>query len=220
MATLSKGYLERYSGKIGPVVICQRKDMVYIRSMPTRIKRRKITARQRLHREKFALIQRLLRPINALIKLGFKKDIEKRSCHNAAMSYNLKESVQLIDGKQQIIWQNFLFSKGLENPALNAKMQVNLSDKKIRLSWKTDLNFIEKYKANLFQSVVLIFVEKEFTFLPQIFWHSAHLANEKLEVNYMNEQKPCKFHVYLAFFSTLGDSQTTSNIYLGSFKPE
>ena len=39
MATLSKGYLERYSGKIGPVVICQRKEMVYIRSMPTRIKR-------------------------------------------------------------------------------------------------------------------------------------------------------------------------------------
>ena len=135
------------------------------------------------------------------------------------MSYNLKESVQLIDGKQQIIWQNFMFSKGLENPALNAKMQVNLSDKKIKVSWKTELNFIEKYRPNLFQSVVLIYVEKEFSLLPQIFWHSAHLVSERLEIEYMDEQKPCKFHIYLAFFSTLGESKTTSSIYLGSFKP-
>lgn len=219
MATLSKGYLERYSGKIGPVVICQRKEMVYIRSMPTRIKRRKISARQRLHREKFALIQRLLRPINTLIKLGFNKDTEKRSCHNAAMSHNLKEAVQLIDGKQQIIWPNFLFSKDLENPALNAKMQVKHSNKKIVISWKTDPNFIEKYSIKLFQSIVLIYVEKESSFLPQIFWHSAHIASERLEIEYMDEQKPCNFHVYLAFFSTLGESRTTSNIYLGSFKP-
>lgn len=219
MATLSKGYLERYSGKIGPVVICQRKDMVYIRSMPARIKKKKITARQRLHREKFALIQRLLRPINALIKLGFKADTEKLSCHNAAMSYNLKESVQLIDGKQQIIWPNFLFSKELENPALNAKMNVIPNDKRIQITWKTDINFIEKYRAKLFQSIVLIYVEKEFSFLPQIFWHSAYLASERLEIEYMNEQKPCNFHVYLAFFSTLGESRTTSNIYLGSFTP-
>ncbi len=113
MARITDGINGGLSGKVGDLVFYTMNGGKYVRSLPSR-KRKKTppTPRQALQRARFAAIQEWLRPIKFLVKESFRNYAPRQTGHNAAMSYNLKNSVVPVGEGFEVNAEEFMFSVG------------------------------------------------------------------------------------------------------------
>jgi len=92
MATIKKGILGGVSGKVGNVVGGSWKGVDYLRSLPAEVRQANSTL-QISQRMKFKAVIDFLKPLNELIRIGFKPDSAKMTAFNAAMSYNYNNAL-------------------------------------------------------------------------------------------------------------------------------
>jgi hypothetical protein len=85
MGTIRKGVLGGFSGKVGTVVGGSWKGISYMRSLPGKF-RGKSSLLQLNQRTKFALAVNFLKPMNALLRTGWKLYAYGQSAMNAAMA--------------------------------------------------------------------------------------------------------------------------------------
>ena len=86
MGTIRKGVLGGFSGKVGTVVGSSWKGVSFMRSIPGKVKDPR-TLLQLNQRSKFALTINFLKPMNALLRSGWKLYAHGQSAMNAAVSY-------------------------------------------------------------------------------------------------------------------------------------
>jgi len=121
MGHIRKGILGGFSGKVGTVVGASWKQTMYMRSLPKNINDPKTLA-QRRQRVKFALVIALLRPLTAVLRVGWKRYATHQSAFNAATAHALANAIVGEFPDFQVDYAKVMISKGsltaLETPAV------------------------------------------------------------------------------------------------------
>lgn len=134
MATVDKGVLGGFSGKVGSVVGFQWRGITVMRSLPQKNNRPPSEA-QLLLRQRFRLVMGFLTPLKPIVTRFYEEAQGSSSPFNLATSYHLKQAVQLVDGAYVVDYPKVLISKGylawMEATGLSAEPGGNLS-----LSWE------------------------------------------------------------------------------------
>lgn len=111
MATLSKGILGGFSGKVGPVVGATWRGMDVIRSRPKSSKRTP-TEKQLEQQLKFKLAISFLQPIKNIQSRFFGSGSGVKSRVNLAVSYTISEAIQMVAGLPELIFNKVLITRG------------------------------------------------------------------------------------------------------------
>ena len=111
MATLSKGILGGFSGKVGPVVGANWRGMDIIRSRP-KSSRRTPSERQLEQQLKFKLAISFLQPIKNIQSRFFGSGSGVKSRVNLAVSYTISEAIQMVAGLPELIFNKVLITRG------------------------------------------------------------------------------------------------------------
>ena len=132
MGTIKKGILGGFSGKVGTVVGASWKGIAYMRSLPQKVRNPR-TIGQKSQRAKFSLTLNYLRPMNGLLRTGWKLYAHQQSPINAAMSYTLANAISGTYPDYTIDPSKVMISRGSFTPAANAK--VTPSSSAITFEW-------------------------------------------------------------------------------------
>ena len=111
MATLNKGILGGFSGKVGPVVGANWRGMDVIRSRPKSSKRTP-SERQLEQQLKFKLAISFLQPIKNIQSRFFGSGSGVKSRVNLAVSYTISEAIQMVAGLPELIFNKVLITRG------------------------------------------------------------------------------------------------------------
>ena len=111
MATLNKGILGGFSGKVGPVVGVNWRGMDIIRSRP-KSSRRTPSERQLEQQLKFKLAISFLQPIKNIQSRFFGSGSGVKSRVNLAVSYTISEAIQMVAGLPELIFNKVLITRG------------------------------------------------------------------------------------------------------------
>ena len=115
MGTIKKGILGGFSGKVGTVVGANWKSISYMRSLPQKVKNPRTLGQ----RSKFSLTLKLLQPMTAFLRTGWKLYAHKQSPFNAVMSYTLANAITGTYPDYGIDTSKVLVSRGALAPATN-----------------------------------------------------------------------------------------------------
>ena len=111
MATLNKGILGGFSGKVGPVVGANWRGMDVIRSRPKSSKRNP-TEKQLEQQLKFKLAISFLQPIKNIQSRFFGSGSGVKSRVNMAVSYTISTAIQMVAGLPELIYNKVLITRG------------------------------------------------------------------------------------------------------------
>lgn len=111
MATISKGILGGFSGKVGTVVGVSWRGKDIIRSRP-KVTQRTPTDNQLLQQMKFTLVMRFLQPLKTIQTKYFGVKNGARSRANMAASYNLQEAITVNRNIPELVFNKVLITKG------------------------------------------------------------------------------------------------------------
>jgi len=134
MGHIRKGILGGFSGKVGSVIGASWKRTMYMRSLPKKTNSQ--TLAQRTQRAKFALVINLLRPLTAVLRVGWKRYATHQSPFNAATAYTLANAIVGEFPNIQIDYKKVMISRGnltpIQPPTLTG------SSGKITILWKNN----------------------------------------------------------------------------------
>ena len=133
MGKISKGILGGFSGKVGTVIGFIRNGVAYMRSIAASYSQPNTLA-QLEQRAKFGLAISFVRPLNELLKIGFRNYTGKMSATNYAMSYTLKNAIRGAYPDFSIDFANVLVSKGTLAGALNPNA-LSIAAGEVNFSW-------------------------------------------------------------------------------------
>jgi hypothetical protein len=119
MGTIKKGILGGFSGKVGTVVGASWKGIAYMRSLPQKVRNPRTDA-QMSQRTKFAVALNFLKPMNGLLRTGWKLYANRQSPINAAMSYTIANAITGTYPNYAIDPGKVFVSRGSLSPAANA----------------------------------------------------------------------------------------------------
>ena len=209
MGRIKKGILGGFSGKVGTVVGANWKTVSYIRSLPQNMKNPR-TISQRRQRGKFTLVIALLKPLNALLRIGWKLYARRQSPFNAATAYTLANAVTGTFPNFQIDYTKLLISCGSLPPAANCK--VDEAGSNVSISWEnnsgagtakaTDTALIAVLNPTKGETIIVTAGEKRSTTGGQ--------GTVLLPVNWSGD----RVHSYLGFVSENG-KEVANSLYLG-----
>ena len=111
MAKVSTGILGGFSGTVGNVVGSYYNGVNYMRAKPSSYNDAKTEA-QLAQRERFGLIQRLLKRLKTFIQAGFPDFVRYGRPLNRALSYNIRNAIEGAYPGQTINYANLLVSEG------------------------------------------------------------------------------------------------------------
>ncbi len=111
MGTIKQGILGGFNGKVGTVVGSSWKGITYMRGQAQHVKNPR-TAGQVYSRTAFKAVSAALSPIASTLRLTFAKSAGKMSAFNKAVSINLKEAVENVEGIPTVNYSKLILSKG------------------------------------------------------------------------------------------------------------
>ena len=111
MGTIKQGILGGFNGKVGTVVGSSWKGITYMRGQAQHVKNPR-TAGQVYSRTAFKAVSAALSPIASTLRLTFAKSAGKMSAFNKAVSINLKEAVENVEGILTVNYEKLILSKG------------------------------------------------------------------------------------------------------------
>lgn len=118
MGAIKQGILGGFSGKVGTVIGFVKNGMAFMKGLATSHADAHSPAQQ-AQRAKFSLVINFLRPLVALLRIGFKDASSTMSGFNAAMAYTMKNAVTGIYPDLVIDYTKVLVCRGNLPGALN-----------------------------------------------------------------------------------------------------
>src|SRR5690554_6857209 len=138
MGTLKEGVFGGFSGRVGKVVGASWRDIYYIRSLPSKVNDPK-TEKQIKQRSRFSVVMEFMKTITPFIRIGFQSHASGRlTAFNSAMSYNMKNAVQVASQGVELDYPNVLVSRGDLDAATG--IQAEVSEGELRVSWDSGLS--------------------------------------------------------------------------------
>jgi len=208
MAIYENGIVGPFEGRVGNVVGYRWRGKFVMRTVPKTKKRRKSTDKQLASRARLSLMQAYLQPRIEFIRKGFSlaPELNKMSAFNAAMSYNLKNSISGDYPEFKIDYSKVVFSRGdLELPE---DIKMSQEGEGLCLSWSTE----EKGNASYDDQVMIML-----SGIKDVY--GSHSGNQRYvgkEIISLEGVTPgIELFVHIAFISD--DRQRVSDsLYLGS----
>ncbi|RNL89465.1 hypothetical protein ED312_07385 [Sinomicrobium pectinilyticum] len=111
MATIVKGILGGFSGKVGTVVGANWRGKDIIRSRPKPSKKPP-TDKQVLQQLKFKLAVTFLQPLKSIQSMYFGTERGAKSRVNLAVSYTIGEAMEVVNDMPQLVYNKVLVTKG------------------------------------------------------------------------------------------------------------
>ena len=137
MGTFLKGILGGFSGKVGNVVGACIRGIDYMRSLP-RKSTKPPTEAQLKQRTTFGLVVAFLRPITALINVGYQSYKGKETPMNAATSYHVEKAVTGVYPNLSIDYPKVVISKGTLLQVASAEIDTTAGTSEIEFSWRNN----------------------------------------------------------------------------------
>ncbi|MXV49965.1 hypothetical protein GS399_03200 [Pedobacter sp. HMF7647] len=208
MGKYNKGILGSFSGKVGTVIGASWKGIDYMRSL-AKPGSRTASNDQIIQRAKFALASTFLKPVSALLTIGFKNDASKQTPYNVATSLFLKNSITGVYPDLEVDYGNVLISRG----PLSIPAGVQLSSPesgKLQLTWAD--NSAAGIAAGTDKALVMIFNPEQRKYQTETNGGTRGSGGQVLDVPaFMGAVA----HVWLAFISQDGKTLSTS-VYAGT----
>jgi len=208
MGRIKKGVLGGFSGQVGTVVGASWKGISYMRSLPLSIRNPRTLA-QRSQRSKFALTLRLLQPINALLRSGWKLYARGQSPFNSAMSFMLANAIRGAYPDYSIDPAKVLVSRGSLTPAAGA-LAVAV-DNNIEFSWD-DNSGVNAAKQTDKALIAIINADKNQAITDDA---GAERMSKTQTVSLPSNWSGDEVQVYLGFISEDG-KEVANSVYLGA----
>jgi len=202
MAHIRKGILGGFSGKVGTVIGSSWRNTSYMRSLPKNV-RNPQTLGQRTQRAKFALVVALMRPLVAVLRIGWKLQAKHQSAYNAATAYTLANAIVGEFPNLQIDYAKVMISRGnltaLETPTAAS------GGGKITVSWDNNSGI---GNAQATDKLLLAFVNpaKNETVLR---FNETERSEESFDIN-LTRWVGDKIHIYVGFASDNGKEVSDS----------
>ena len=133
MGTINQGIMGGFSGRVGTVVGGNWNGIDYMRSGNINRSDAKSTP-QLNQRSRLSAVMQLLKPLKGFLRIGFKKRAANMTAFNAAMSYNMSNSLTGTFPDYEIDYSKVLVSKGKLPGALNPAA-VSSSATEIGFTW-------------------------------------------------------------------------------------
>ena len=209
MGTIKKGILGGFSGKVGTVVGSNWKKVAYMRSLPLKVKNPR-TEPQMMQRSKFALTLHFLKPVNGLLRIGWKLYANKQSPINAAMSYTIANAITGNYPNYAIDPSKVLISRGSLTPAYNAS--ATLASGAINFEWDDNSGSSAAKMSDKALIAVINPTKSEAVFDTA----GASRVDTALSVNLPANWSGETVEAYLGFISEDG-REVANSVYLGSF---
>ena len=111
MATITKGILGGFSGKVGTVVGANYRGKDIIRSRP-KASGKAPTVKQLLQQAKFKLVVSFLQPLKVIQNKYFGMKMGAKSRVNLAAAYLLDNAIQVIANTPELMYNKILITKG------------------------------------------------------------------------------------------------------------
>jgi len=137
MGSIKQGVLGGFSGKVGTVIGFVRNGLAFMRGLAIGHTDANTPAQQE-QRAKFSLVIKFLRPLTALLRIGFKNAESRLTGFNAAMSYTMENAVKGIYPAFEIDYTKVLVCQGNLPGALNPTA-VSVVAGKIDFTWENNL---------------------------------------------------------------------------------
>lgn len=209
MATYEKGILGAFTGKVGTVVGANWRGKNIMRSRP-RKSNRLPTEIQLLQRERFATVTKFLTPIRGIYNHYYGHRSGVRSSFNQAVSYHIKEAVELVDDTFKIIYDKVMISKGdlhgIYNPSAGA-----VEGGKIEITWEDNSG----QGLALPTDALLVVVYSEELNMFEVFEDAATRAAKEVTLTTTPYFAGLKVHCWVTFVSNERKLSASSS-YLGS----
>lgn len=123
MATIKKGILGGFSGKVGTVVGANWRGKDIIRSLPKE-SQKEPSDKQLLQQAKFKLAVAFLQPLKTILSQYFGSGSGVKSRVNLATSYTINEAIQVVDGIPELMYNKILVTKGELTGFQNAMLNI------------------------------------------------------------------------------------------------
>jgi hypothetical protein len=133
MATYNKGILGAFTGTVGSVVGANWRGLNVMRSRPKKTNRTP-TEVQLLQREKFGFVTGFLTPIRYVYNKYFGQNVGVKSRYNMAVSYHIKDAIELTGETYEMIYNKVLISKGELQGVQDGTIAAE-AGLKIKLTW-------------------------------------------------------------------------------------
>lgn len=138
MGSLKEGVFGGFLGRVGNVVGSKWKDIYYIKSRPAIYNDAK-TKSQLKQRGRFSVVMEFMKTITPFIRIGFQSHASGRlTAFNSAMSYNMKNAVQVASQGVELDYPNVLVSRGDLDAATG--IQAEVIEGELRVSWDAGLS--------------------------------------------------------------------------------
>ncbi|MFB5946523.1 DUF6266 family protein [Albibacterium profundi] len=208
MAIYEEGVLGPFEGRVGNVIGYRWRGKFVMRSRPKSKRRGQSTEKQLASRARLRLMQAYLQERVDFIRKGFSlaPELSKMSAFNAAMSYNLKNSISGEYPDYQVDFSKVVFSRG--ELVLPKDIHMSQEGDRLRVSWSTE---IEEDASSNDQAMIMLSGVEDPTGN-----HSANSRGAGSDAIDIGRLKPgTELFVHIAFISD--DRQRVSDSkYLGS----
>lgn len=152
MATIQKGILGGFSGKVGTVVGANWRGQDVIRSIPKKSNRTP-TELQQEQRLKFTLVSKFLAPIAVLTRNWFGQPSGVKSRRNLALSYHIKEAITGLFPEYMMNYVKVIITKG-ELPGPQESTVTPAAGAALQFSWEDNSDAGLASADDLFLAVV------------------------------------------------------------------
>lgn len=209
MGKYNLGILSAFSGKVGTIVGSSWRGIRYMRSLSA--KRGNANASEKLleQQAKFSLITDFLKPVKALLEIGFKNYAVGKTGYNSAHSYNLKNALAGTMPNLEIDFSMVLVSRG-DLPLTTAISAASATAGRLDLTWTDNTG---KGKAKAGDQLMLV------VFCPALAEASYSVADATRSEGSLQYILPADFsrenaEVYVGWLSEDGKDVSNSK-YLG-----
>lgn len=210
MGRIKQGILGGFSGKVGTVVGGSWKGIPYMRALAQSIHNPRTVA-QMSQRTKFALAVRMLKPVTALLRTGWKLYANGKSAINAAMAYTLANAITGSYPDYDIDPSRLLLSRGTLTPAADAA--VEFQDGNVLFTWSDNSGVNSATQSDLALVAILNATRGEAITTTE----DAERMDEGQSVSLPAHWEGDALHAYLGFISEDG-RDVASSIYLGTLQ--
>lgn len=208
MGIYNEGILGFFRGKVGRVVGSVVRGVHYMKGLGD-VRTDNPTQKQLDQRLKFALVMAFLKPVQGVLKTGFKAGKTGLSSLNKAMAANLNEAITGTSPNFTLDYAKFTFSKGPLQKPMGAGVDVAEGAKMV-FSWQ---NSGAISSTDLLTLVVYNALRDTYVVLPGAAPRSAETYTLQLPIGFTGE----KVHMWMNFVSADG-TEVSNSQYVGELE--
>lgn len=150
-----------------------------------------------------------------LLRIGFKNYDPNKKAYSSAMSYNLNNAIEKTETGYAINFENFRISKGILNPIISYRFEIDKETETFTLFWDYDTKLSAASGLNTSSCRVILSGPEELAFSNE---GMNTLLQQTKTVKLQRQEHIGTYHIYVFFHKSDGSDECTDSKYLGTIE--